>query len=1046
MFDAGTFIGLNYTPPENVNNTFAGLDSFSYTVRDESTTGGETFSLAANALIPDRLTATNVVFLDLSAVNDRPVFEVTVPSVEVSEDSTEVVLPNYAFNISAGPLATAFDEIDVRSGQSVQFSVTPLDFTPAEAGDFFLTAPVIDATTGDLTFQPAPDVFGSYSFEIMLVDDGPGTADGGTARGDITHSLPRTLTIDVQPVNDPPVVNPAASELRFSLLEDGTFEILVEGDNTNPGLIDVFLPGPTSGPGDESADIAPRVGANQSLSLGEPVPATSANGGTIEAINDPVTGEVSKLIYTPRADFVGTDSFIYTVTDDGVTVPINRNGEVNPDPRIASSTVTFEVLPVNDAPQFSGAANVQTTEDAGVVVIDSWANNVQVGPLTAVDEVQGNLTTVRQVPTFVFRQLSSNPELFTVPPSATIVGDTASLSFQSAPDANGTALFEVFLRDNGPQDASIGDEFESAATTFAINVEPVNDAPSFTPGSNVTVNEDSGPYSEQWATDISPGPNDERSQSVQFLVTTPAEFQSLFLNQPTINEDGVLRFTPASNANTNNPVGPALVEVTAIDTDGGQADTFTLVITINEVNDVPQAVSDLISTDEDTVLTIPASQLISNDLDPDLATNAAEQLTVVMPLRSFSVSGAEVAYDPVSGEIQYDPSSASALQELSPNQFVSDSFSYAVRDAAGALSGLVTVGLTVSGVNDAPVVGDDLVALNPVGPTEIFPLNNDIELDRDGFIVTNSIRITLQPAFGALDIDVDGKITYTPFVTFAEEDQFRYVVQDNLGLSSGQALVTVAANAGPAAMDDAVVTFLDEAVDIDVAANDADPDGDLDLTSVRITRQPARGEAIPAGNGRIQYVPEPGFLGRDFFEYTISDQEGRISNVARVDTQVVASRLQNPELEPDVNDNGFVTALDALLIINHIARFPGTNSIPVVSTDVGPNFYDVNGNQLITAGDALLVINAIGESRAVAEQVVPDQALVTLPASRQAEPESVSPEAAPIVAAVDTLKAVDADLPVPVAAELIDLIALDREEESDDDAIAALDAAMAEVL
>ena len=87
-----------------------------------------------------------------------------------------------------------------------------------------------------------------------------------------------------------------------------------------------------------------------------------------------------------------------------------------------------------------------------------------------------------------------------------------------------------------------------------------------------------------------------------------------------------------------------------------------------------------------------------------------------------------------------------------------------------------------------------------------------------------------------------------------------------------------------------------------------------------IVDQPTRGEAIAQPDGTVQYLPDPGFVGRDSFQYRIFDDLGRGSNVATVDTQVVASRLQNPDDNSDVNDDGFVTALDALLIINRLTE------------------------------------------------------------------------------------------------------------------------------
>ncbi len=455
--------------------------------------------------------------------------------------------------------------------------------------------------------------------------------------------------------------------------------------------------------------------------------------------------------------------------------------------------------------------------------------------------------------------------------------------------------------------------------TFSIDVAAVNDPPTFDLASNlITRLEDSGPYSVLQAVNISPGPADEQSQTVFFdIEPLAAEFQSLFSEPPTINADGVLRFTPAANQNTDNANGPAIVRVVARDSLGAEAAAVEFQIEITEVNDSPRAVADSVDTDEDTVLLISDELLKLNDIDPDLQTNSAEVIRVVLPAQSFSLSGATVSYDATTGDITYDPTDAIAVQALAPGETLVDSFAYSLVDAAGFNSNLTTVALNVAGINDAPILQLDTPQLNPDGPTVIRVLDNDTDVD--GFIAANTVRISLQPAFGSVAVQPDGTLIYTPFSSFSEEDVFAYTVDDNLGLRSEEALVTIAANASPIAADDAQGTFLNEAISIDVAANDVDPDGTIDPSSIIIVEQPNRGVAIPQADGTVRYVPESGFIGRDSFQYRIADLEGRLSNVATVDTEVVASRLQNPDDAGDVNDDGSVTAIDALLIINRLS-------------------------------------------------------------------------------------------------------------------------------
>src|SRR5207244_3238638 len=114
-----------------------------------------------------------------------------------------------------------------------------------------------------------------------------------------------------------------------------------------------------------------------------------------------------------------------------------------------------------------------------------------------------------------------------------------------------------------------------------------NDAPTFTAGPAVTVDEDSGPHTTAgWATGISRGPARSEERRVGLTVTTSDP--RLFSAPPTDAPDGTLAFTPAANAN-----GTAIITVHLTD-DGGTAhggtDTSapqTATIAIVPVNDAP---------------------------------------------------------------------------------------------------------------------------------------------------------------------------------------------------------------------------------------------------------------------------------------------------------------------------------------------------------------------------------------------------------------------------------------------------------------------------
>ena len=117
--------------------------------------------------------------------------------------------------------------------------------------------------------------------------------------------------------------------------------------------------------------------------------------------------------------------------------------------------------------------------------------------------------------------------------------------------------------------------------------------------------------------------------------------------------------------------------------------TFTFQFNVTAINDAPTAVNDVRSTPEDT----PANfNLKTNDTDPD-----GDVLThsgFSQPLNGIvTVSGAFLRYSP-------------NLNYCGP-----DSFGYTVADPSGAVSNTGTVSITVTCVNDAPVVVDDTGSL-----------------------------------------------------------------------------------------------------------------------------------------------------------------------------------------------------------------------------------------------------------------------------------------------------------------------------------------------
>ncbi len=127
------------------------------------------------------------------------------------------------------------------------------------------------------------------------------------------------------------------------------------------------------------------------------------------------------------------------------------------------------------------------------------------------------------------------------------------------------------------------------------------------------------------------------------------------------------------------------------------------------------------------------------------------------------------------------------------------------------------------------------------------------------------------------------------------EHTFRVRAVDQAGNRSAAAVYTWAIvlppeNRAPNARDDGVVR-LHSTQDIDVLANDSDPDGDP-LTIVAVTQGEHGSVKILSVGGTlgraVQYNPNGQYVGPDSFTYTISDGRGGM-DTAKVSILVVAA-------------------------------------------------------------------------------------------------------------------------------------------------------------
>lgn len=364
-------------------------------------------------------------------------------------------------------------------------------------------------------------------------------------------------------------------------------------------------------------------------------------------------------------------------------------------------------------------------------------------------------------------------------------GTTRTLAISPVANAIGNTSITV----------TVSDGSQSASTSFTLVVNAVNDAPSFSPGGDVTVNEDSGSYSMSWATSLSAGPANESSQTLSFNLSCNAT--AIFSSQPAMTNAGVLSFTPAANAS-----GVSDCSVTLQDSGGtanGGVNTSGAVnfqITVAPVNDPPSASAQMVTTPEDTDVDIT---LAGTDVEP----GALQYIIVTQPMHG-SLTG--------TGDVRtYAPDADYAG---------SDFFTYKVRDAGGAESAEETVSITITPVNDAPrFIAPTPDGMAPIAAPEGVALDLQIDAeDVDGDLITLD---AMGVPMGASWDPSTGAFSWTPGYLDAGDHLITFSATDGVLTATRDIIITV--TFADADMDGVPDTW-EMANGLDTTTNDSDGD------------------------------------------------------------------------------------------------------------------------------------------------------------------------------------------------------------------------------
>lgn len=199
------------------------------------------------------------------------------------------------------------------------------------------------------------------------------------------------------------------------------------------------------------------------------------------------------------------------------------------------------------------------------------------------------------------------------------------------------------------------------------------------------------------------------------------------------------------------------------------------------------------------------------------------------------------------------------------------------------------VEIVIDGGPYTPIAAPDRATTFEDTPVRIPVLANDEDWDER--LDPATLRIVVSPQNGSAVVNGDGTVTYTPDAGYTGTDTFSYVFSDQDGFTAG-ALVTVEVlsdtNRPPVAVADSVNVTPGVATELDLLANDYDPDGDAIFIAAAGNSLNGTVEIINNGQA-VRYTPNSGFTGHDFSAYLIVDEHGARSNEVGV-TITVASQ------------------------------------------------------------------------------------------------------------------------------------------------------------
>lgn len=656
---------------------------------------------------------------------------------------------------------------------------------------------------GSFTYTPDANFSGTDSFAYGLADGidsaGPFTVtitvnpinDVATIAGENSGSVTEDDSLVASGVLSVSDVDDGENELQplsglgangygsFEVNVDGSWTYtlnnahpMVQGLDTGETLTDTIVVTSEDGTATETITVTingadevnnPAVGNADSYTLDEdqPLVVTAATGvlaNDSDPDSDPLSASLvanvsngtlvfnsdGSFTYTPNADFNGTDSFTYEISDG-----TDFSGPF---------TVTLTVDSVNDPAIITGDSTGSVTEDGTLFVagtlsasdIDSSGSfQVQSGTTTSYGSFSIDLAG-----NWNYQLNNANPAVQALNTGQTLTDTVQVLS------ADGTS-HNVVITINGVNEPNVP-PIANDDTLAAVEDTPITYSASALLG-NDNDGGDGGP--------------------LVIIAVSNATGGTAVLNM-----DGTVTFTPT--ANFNGVAGFDYMVSDGTDTDVGHA-----TINVAPANDAPDGVDGSINFYEDSVLILndpsffgysdPEGDAFGGVWIDSTTGNGAFTLNGVALTTPVFVTAVQIA----AGELRFTPA-----PNATGNSYAE--FAFRVSDVGGATDASANIRvINLLAVNDPPTGNADGYSVNEDGILVVNAaagvLSNDTDIDGGALTVAS---LASGPANGSLILNSDGSFTYTPNANFNGVDSFSYNVSDGTS-TSGPVTVSLTVNA-----------------------------------------------------------------------------------------------------------------------------------------------------------------------------------------------------------------------------------------------------------